>query len=107
MLDSTSAARLANEVATVTASASKLAGAEPGRELPEVLTLLANVVGEDEHGLVARSELAGRIGWEVEAFGEALRAAGVPSAGKRRMPGHDNPVSVDDLDMIRAVIHGS
>lgn len=72
-----------------------------------MLTLLTNVIGQDEHGLVARSELAGRIGWDVKAFGEALRAAGVPPAGKRRMPGHDNPVSVADLDMIRAVIHGN
>ncbi|QFZ17728.1 cell division protein FtsK [Saccharothrix syringae] len=107
VLDPTAAARLTTEVATATAGTPELTGAEPGREPPEVLTLLANVISEDEHGLVARSELAGRIGWEVKAFGEALRAAGVPSAGKRRMPGHDNPVSVADLDTIRAAIHGS
>lgn len=75
-------------------------------ELPEVLGLLLDVIGDDEHGVIATSELATRIGWEPKAFGEALRRAGIaaPTPSKRRMPGYDNPVSVTDLDTVRAAI---
>lgn len=81
------------------------ADVEPG-ELPEVLGLLLDVIGDDDHGVIATSELATRIGWEPKAFGEALRRAGIaaPTPSKRRMPGYDNPVSVTDLDTVRAAI---
>jgi S-DNA-T family DNA segregation ATPase FtsK/SpoIIIE len=104
-LDPTVAARLADEVTAVPAGPEPV-DAELAPKLPEVLTLLADVIGEDEHGLVPTGELATRIGWDTKRFGEAVRAAGIPSAGKRRRPGHDNPVSVADLDAIRAAIHG-
>ncbi|RDI35385.1 hypothetical protein [Lentzea flaviverrucosa] len=75
-------------------------------ELPEVLALLVDVIADDKYGIVATAELAGRIEWEVKALGEALRRAGVPSAGKRRLEGHPNAVAVVDLDAIRAAISG-
>jgi S-DNA-T family DNA segregation ATPase FtsK/SpoIIIE len=97
-------ARLADEVQAVTDAPT----AEPmdAELLPEVLELLAAVLGDDEHGVVAVAELAERIGWEPKRFGEALRAANVPKLPKRRMPGHENPVAVVDVDTIRAVLGG-
>jgi S-DNA-T family DNA segregation ATPase FtsK/SpoIIIE len=75
-------------------------------ELPEVLSLLIDVIEDNEHGLVATAELARRIGWEPKALGEALRAAEVRAATppKKRMPGYDNPVSVTDLDAVRNAV---
>ncbi|WP_394613116.1 cell division protein FtsK [Lentzea sp. JNUCC 0626] len=99
-LDPAATERLASEV---TASIPEAVDAELVHELPEVLALLADVIG-DESGLVPTGELAARIGWETKPFGEALRAAGVLSAGKRRMPGHDNPVSVADIEAVRQAI---
>lgn len=80
--------------------------AEVVSELPEVLGLLAEAIGDDETGVIATSELADRIGWDGKALGEALRRADVPPAAppKRRLPGYDNPVSVADLDQIRTFI---
>lgn len=90
----------------MTATIPEAVDAELVHELPEVLALLADVIG-DENGLAPTRELAARIGWETKPFGEALRAAGVPSVSKRRMPGHDNPVSVADIDAIRQAIYGA
>ncbi|AXX28497.1 cell division protein FtsK [Actinosynnema pretiosum subsp. pretiosum] len=102
-LDPAATERLDSEV---TATIPEAVDAELVHELPEVLALLADVIG-DENGLVPTGELAARIDWETKPFGEALRAAGVPSVGKRRMPGHDNPVSVADIEAIRQAIHGA
>jgi S-DNA-T family DNA segregation ATPase FtsK/SpoIIIE len=102
-LDPAATERLATEV---TGTIPEAVDAELVHELPEVLALLADVIG-DERGLVSTGELAARIGWEAKPFGEALRAAGVPSAGKRRMPGHDNPVSVADIEAVRQAIYGA
>ncbi|WP_053723019.1 hypothetical protein [Saccharothrix sp. NRRL B-16348] len=101
-LDPTVAARLAGEV-TATATGPEPVDAEL---LPEVLELLADVLGDDEHGLVPVAELAARIEWTPKRLGEELRAAGVPSAGKRRVEGHPNPVAVVDVDAIRAALGG-
>ncbi|ATE52112.1 cell division protein FtsK [Actinosynnema pretiosum] len=73
-------------------------------ELPEVLELLADVLGDEEHGVVPTGELAARLDWTPKRLGEELRAAGVPSAGKRRVEGHPNPVAVVDVDAIRAAL---
>ncbi|WP_447006674.1 cell division protein FtsK [Saccharothrix isguenensis] len=105
VLDPTVAARLADEV-TATATDRKPVDAELVHELPEVLALLDGLIGDDEHGLVPTGALAARIGWDVKTLGEALRAAGVPSAGKRRVEGRPNPVSVVDVDAVRAAIDG-
>jgi S-DNA-T family DNA segregation ATPase FtsK/SpoIIIE len=74
--------------------------------LPEVLALLADMIGGDENGLVPVAELAARLDWMPKRLGEELRAAGVPSAGKRRVEGHPNPVAVVDVDAIRAALGG-
>lgn len=109
-LDPTVAARLADEV-TATATGPEPVDAElvdEPAELPEVLALLADELGEDESGIIATGDLAARIGMSAKEFGEALRAAGVPAPipAKRRMPGYDNPVSVVDIDAVRAQIDG-
>ncbi len=76
--------------------------------LPEVLELLADVLDDQEHGVVAVAELAARVGWSAKALGEALTRAGVPSPepSRQRVNGSKNAVSVVDLDAIRAAIHG-
>ncbi|WP_158854036.1 hypothetical protein [Saccharothrix deserti] len=103
VLDPTVAARLADEVTVTATTRAEPVDAELVHKLPVVLALLTDVLSGDEHGPVPTSELATRIDWNVKALGEALRAAGVSKA-KRRMPGHDNPVSVVDADTIRAAI---
>ncbi|MFT7835608.1 FtsK/SpoIIIE domain-containing protein [Saccharothrix sp. BKS2] len=74
--------------------------------LPEVLAALADVLGDDERGTVPVAELAARLDWTPKRLGEELRAAGVPSAGKRRVEGHPNPVAVVDVGAIRAALGG-
>lgn len=103
-LDPAAMARLADEV-TTTAAEVEPVNAEPVVEMPEALALLAAVLDHDEHGLVPTGVLAGRIGWDVKALGQALHAAGVPKS-KRRISGHDNPVSVVDVDAVRTAIGG-
>lgn len=78
---------------------------QPG-ELPEVLSLLADAIRDDDGRVVATADLAARIGWDSKALGEALRRAEVPAAEppKRRLPGYDNPVSVTDVDHVRGAI---
>lgn len=56
-------------------------------EIPEVLALLADALGDHEQAVVATADLAARIGWEVKSLGEALRRAGVP-AGDTFSPAH-------------------
>lgn len=75
-------------------------------ELPEVLALLTEVIGEDETGIVATAELADRIGWDAKSLGEALRRLDVPSPqpARQRVGGSRHPVSVQDIDGIVAVI---
>ncbi|WNV83697.1 cell division protein FtsK [Umezawaea sp. Da 62-37] len=103
-LDPDAVARLADEVQAVTdAPAVEPVDAEL---LPEVLALLANVLGDDEHGVVAVAELAERIDWTAKALGEALRRAGVPSAGKKRVTPGGAPVSVVDVSAIRTALGG-
>ncbi|MGW3996011.1 hypothetical protein ACWEF6_21180 [Amycolatopsis sp. NPDC004772] len=50
--------------------------------MPEVLALLADVIGEDETGIVVTADLAERIGWDPNTLGEALRRLEI------RAPGH-------------------
>lgn len=80
--------------------------AEVVDELPEVLGALVDVIGDDEDGVVATAALAGRIGWEAKALGEALRRAGVPAARppRQRIDGSTNPVAVTDLAAVRAAV---
>ncbi|QFZ17555.1 hypothetical protein [Saccharothrix syringae] len=104
-LDPTVAARLADEVTAT-------AGPEPVDaelvELPAALAALADVLVDDEHGVVAVAELASRVGWSAKALGEALTRAGVPSPtpARQRVNGSKNAVSVADLDAIRVAIDG-
>jgi S-DNA-T family DNA segregation ATPase FtsK/SpoIIIE len=85
--------------------------AEPD-ELPEVLAALLKVIGDDETGVIPTQELATRLGYDDPAnagarrLGQELRKADIPAPpkGKRRMPGYENPVSVTDLDTVRAAI---
>ncbi|RDI19661.1 cell division protein FtsK [Lentzea flaviverrucosa] len=103
-MDAGMAARLADEVVTT--------GGENGPvdaemvELPEVLGLLVEVIEDEEHGVIATEELAGRIGWTAKALGEALRRAGVPapSTPRQRVGGSVHAISVTDLDAIRAAV---
>ncbi|MBV8933339.1 MAG: cell division protein FtsK, partial [Kutzneria sp.] len=80
--------------------------AEVVNDLPPVLAALVEVLDGHETGLVATAELATRIGWEPKPFGEALRAAGVPAPAvpRQRINGSLHPVSVTDLDTVRAVV---
>lgn len=52
-------------------------------ELPEVLSLLADVIGDDEQDLVATAELAARIGWDAKSLGEAMRPPMYPRRHRR------------------------
>lgn len=82
-------------------------------EVPKVLALLADVLEDHETGVVPTAELAARLGYADEdretaaqRLGRELRAAGVQSPPKRRMPGYENAVSVQDLGVIRAAMDG-
>ncbi|MFF0149129.1 hypothetical protein [Amycolatopsis sulphurea] len=77
-------------------------------ELPEILSLLIDVIGGHETGLVATAELASRISWDAKSLGEALRRAGIPAATppRQRINGSPYPVSVTDLSAIRAGVVG-
>lgn len=61
------------------AATSRIADAEPAGEMPEVLALLAGVIGEHEAGIVATADLADRLGWDTKLLGEALYRLGIPS----------------------------
>lgn len=100
-LDAATAARLADVVSALPVAVDAEIVTD---EVPEVLELLAEVLADEEAGHLPTSELAARIGWDGKGLGEALRAAGVPSAGKRRMAGHPNPVSVVDVDAVRTAL---
>lgn len=78
----------------------------PVDDAPDVLGLLAEVLGEDETGVVATADLAARIGWEAKQLGEALWRLGIPAPrpSRRRVPGAKYPVSVQDVDVLRAAI---
>jgi DNA segregation ATPase FtsK/SpoIIIE, S-DNA-T family len=78
----------------------------PVGELPEVLALLAEAIGEDEIGIMATAELADRIGWDAKSLGEALHRLGIasPYPPRQRVDGSKHPVSVQDLNTITAAI---
>ncbi|GAB2865313.1 cell division protein FtsK [Lentzea nigeriaca] len=103
-MDANMAARLADEVVN-TRDENEPVDAEMV-ELPEVLALLVEVIEDQEHGVIATAELAARIGWDAKTLGEALRRAGVsaPTPSRQRVGGSANPVSVTDLDAIRAAV---
>ncbi len=90
------------------AAAAPAASAEAAKELelPEVLSLLVDIIGDRETGLVATAELAARIGWEAKPLGEALRKVGVaaPTPPRQRINGSPHPVSVVDLSAVRAAV---
>jgi S-DNA-T family DNA segregation ATPase FtsK/SpoIIIE len=75
-------------------------------ELPEVLALVVDAMADHETGLVATAELAARIGWDAKSLGEAFRRAGVPAPtpSRQRINGSVHPVSVTDLNAIRAAV---
>lgn len=100
-LDTAAVARLADAVTTLPTAVDAEIVTD---EVPEVLELLAEVLADEEAGHLPTSELAARIGWDGKGLGKALRAAGVPSAGKRRVAGHPNPVSVVDMDAVRTAL---
>ncbi|KAA2266986.1 cell division protein FtsK [Solihabitans fulvus] len=101
------AARIA-DVTAAGVAAVEVEDAVLAEDLPEVLGLLVEVIEDHEAGLVATFELAGRIGWEAKALGEALRRAGVPAPvpPRQRINGSPHPVSVADLDAIRVAVIG-
>ncbi|WP_410673181.1 hypothetical protein [Amycolatopsis sp. cmx-4-68] len=78
--------------------------------MPEVLALLADVIGDDETGTVATAELASRIGWDPKTLGEALRRLDIPAPrpSRQRVGGSKHPVSVQHVDAIVSAIveHG-
>lgn len=80
--------------------------AEIVSELPDVLALLTEVIGENQTGIVATAHLAQRIGWDPKSLGEALRRLEIPSPRppRQRIGGDKNPVSVQDIDAIIAAI---
>jgi S-DNA-T family DNA segregation ATPase FtsK/SpoIIIE len=116
-VDPETAARIDAEAERVAAQASAAAAtadvedAEPD-EMPPVLAALLEVIGDDETGVIPTQELATRLGYDDPAnagarrLGQELRRADIaaPPQPKRRLPGYDNPVSVTDLDAIRAAI---
>ncbi|MBP2323806.1 S-DNA-T family DNA segregation ATPase FtsK/SpoIIIE [Kibdelosporangium banguiense] len=79
---------------------------EAARPMPEVLELLADVLGEDETGIVATADLAQRIGWDPKALGEALRRLDIPAPRppRQRIGGSKHPVSAQSIDAIIAAI---
>ncbi|WP_410570524.1 FtsK/SpoIIIE domain-containing protein [Amycolatopsis sp. cmx-4-61] len=108
------------EAATLTELvAASTAGAEPvdaeiggiaAGPMPEVLDLLAEVIGDDETGIVATADLAARIGWDPKTLGEALRRLEIPAPrpSRQRVGGSKHPVSVQHVDAIVSAIveHG-
>ncbi len=72
--------------------------------------MLADVIGEDETGIVTTAELASRIGWEAKALGEALRRWEIPAPrpSRQRIDGNKHSVSVLHVDAIVSAIveHG-
>lgn len=108
------AERVADQAAQAAAGKDAAADAEDeSAELPAVLAALLDVIGDDETGEIPTQELAKRLGYEDEPpgsaakrLGEELRRAKVPAPPKpkRRWPGYDNPVSITDLDAVRAAI---
>jgi hypothetical protein len=80
-------------------------------ELPEVLAQLAKVIG-GRTGLIPTQELAALLGYPDPAdagarrLGKELRKAKVPAPDKPkgRMGVYPNPVSLTDLDAVRAAI---
>lgn len=105
------AARAEHATPAPAADVVELVDEDQADTMPEVLAQLVGVVDVDETGVVATAELAGRIGWDAKALGEALRSAQVerPTPDKQRVPGgKPYPVPVQSLDAIRAAIvrHG-
>lgn len=105
------AARIEEEAARATptepTTSDDVVDAEIVDELPEVLSLLLGVIGEEERGIVSTADLAARIGWDAKRLGEALRAAGVPrpSPDKQRIPGGlPYTVPVQHIESIKRVI---
>ncbi|WP_202918840.1 tyrosine-type recombinase/integrase [Saccharothrix deserti] len=73
--------------------------------LPEVLVLLAEVIGQDETGIVATADLAGRIGWDPKRLGQALWKLNIPAPSPPRQRVGGKPrMSVRDVDTIVAAI---
>lgn len=105
------AERVAAQAAPAATPADVVDDTEPA-ELPAVLAALLDVIGDDETDIIPTQELAVRLGYDDPAnagarrLGQELRRAGIPAPPqpKRRMPGYENPVSVTDLDAIRAAI---
>ena len=75
---------------------------------PTIVTLLRAAIRDNEHGLIPTAELAKRLGgdWDARTLGQAMRRAGIPAPAqpKRRRRGYANPVSVTDLDLVRAYL---
>jgi DNA segregation ATPase FtsK/SpoIIIE, S-DNA-T family len=70
-----------------------------------VLERLAEVISEDETGIVATAELADRIGRDAKSLGEALHRLGIASPySPRQRVGSKHPVSVHDVNAIAAAI---
>uniref|UniRef100_UPI003F49B21B FtsK/SpoIIIE domain-containing protein n=1 Tax=Amycolatopsis sp. CA-096443 TaxID=3239919 RepID=UPI003F49B21B len=104
------AAALTELVAASTADAepvdAEIVDDTTGGPTPEVLALLADVIGEDETGIVATADLASRIEWDPKALGEALRRLEIPAPqpSRQRVGGGKHPVSVQHVDAIIAAI---
>ena len=72
--------------------------------MPEVLVLLAEVIGEDESGIVSTADLAGRIGLDPKRLGQALWKLNIPAPTAPRQWIGGRRVSVRDIDTIVAAI---
>ncbi|MEU0468264.1 cell division protein FtsK [Amycolatopsis sp. NPDC006131] len=94
------------EPATVPASVDILDAEVVDDDLPEPLGALVDAIDDDEDGLVATADLAGRIGWEAKDLGQALRRLGVPAPTppRQRINGSPHPVAVVNLADIRAAV---
>ncbi|MCC8250193.1 tyrosine-type recombinase/integrase [Saccharothrix luteola] len=80
-------------------------GVDGGVYMPEVLVLLAEVIGEDESGIVATADLADRIGWDPKRLGQALWKLNIPAPSPpRQRVGDQRRASVRDIDTIVAAI---
>jgi S-DNA-T family DNA segregation ATPase FtsK/SpoIIIE len=98
------AEQMLTELVAVTGAASE--PAVDALDVSAVLERLAEVIAENETGIVATADLAERIGWDVKSLGEALRRCGVqpPTPSRQRINGRQHPVSVQDIDTILAII---